>query len=595
MTPSSHAGGPSAPHARRQPQFAFAALGAVVLGLASAASAQYEPPKQMTLSPTGVDLTTGRFTYKATDFSIGPFTLERSYVGGPPVDGSNYFGLNWTHNYSIYVVVKDLQHNDGVYVVIGRSTAHFSYISYNATYTSLSPDSGGETLVRVNGAFVYTDRLGNVYTFDASVNAFPPYPNYPLPNQRVARIDYADGHSLNFTYSGTQLRQIASNEGYSLVFDYGANGYVSRACGFNRAATLVTAASTCAGAALAVGYSYAPANWTQLTGVTDVMGQSWGYAYADDSNASHMTCVRQVNSSACLIANTYALQTNGATLRQTTADGGIWDYMIDLPEKRPEVPQLPGEPPRISGGAYSGPEGIGVSAVFGGGLLDSYTDGGKTTSLTWDGVEMASLAYPEGNKLTYVRSARSNVVTETWTSKPNSAIAAISRTTGYPEPDVLFDCAATPRKICNKPMWRKDYNGNQTDYTYDPAHGGVLTETDPAPVPGGIRPQVRYDYAARRAWVLGGGGYVPEAVSIYLPVRKSFCAKGAASGSGCALAGDEVVTTYDYGPDSGPNNLNLRGETVTADGISRRTCYAYDAQGNRISTTTPRAGLGTCP
>lgn len=71
---------------------------------------------------------------------------------------------------------------------------------------------------------------------------------------------------------------------------------------------------------------------------------------------------------------------------------------------------------------------------------------------------------------------------------------------------------------------------------------------------------------------------------------------------GCAGgASDEVVTRYDYGPDTGSvgNNLLLRGKVVTAqdaDGVIRsyRTCYGYDALGNKIWETSPRAGLSAC-
>jgi len=82
---------------------------------------------------------------------------------------------------------------------------------------------------------------------------------------------------------------------------------------------------------------------------------------------------------------------------------------------------------------------------------------------------------------------------------------------------------------------------------------------------------------------------------VWLPVRKSLCKSGATSGTGCAVAGDEVVTLYDYGPDAGPNNLRLRGTLVDEGGLALRTCYAYDALGNKISETRPRAGLGSCP
>jgi len=552
--------------------------------LATPAAAQYEPPKQMTLSPLGVDLSDGRFSYNATDLSIGPLALERSFLGGHTIDGSNYFGPNWTHNYAIYVVEKDRSHMDGIYVVLGRGTVHFTYSG--GTYFCGHPDCEGAALTLVGGAFVYTDAQGNVYTFNPAVNAFPPPGNLTpaLRNQRVARIDYADGHTLTYTYSGAQLRQISDNYGYSLVFEYsGSTNSISKACGYNRAVTYVTTASTCAGAALAVSYSYGASG--NVSNVLDVLGRNWGYDYG--TVGMQLTCVRQVDSSACQIANVYA---SGGRPRevsqQTTPDGAVWNYGYDPVD--PDYIQLPGMPPPASGGNYSGPEGIGASALFGGGLLDYYSQNGRLTYLQWDGVELSRLYYPEGNNVSYTYRAGQKT-SEAWEAKPGSGIATIGTSTGFAEDPVfsaLDRCPTLPRKICNKPIWKKDFRQNQTDFTYDSTHGGLLTETGPAAA-NGVRPQTRYEYAQKRAWVNNGGGYAPEAVSIYLPVKKSFCATGAASGAGCAIAGDEVVTTYDYGPDSGPNNLLLRSETVTAGGVTRRTCYGYDWQGNRISTTRP--------
>lgn len=539
------------------------------LFFAAPAAAQYEPPKQMTLSPLGVDLTKGRFSYKTNDLSIGPFTLERSYLGGTAVDGSNYFGSNWTHNYSIYVVEKNLFKMDGVYVVIGRGVVHFTYSGGN--YFCGNPDCDGATLVLVGGVFVYTDGQGNVYTFSAT--AKPLASGYSLRNQRVARIDYADGHTLTYTYSGQQLRQIASNYGYSLVFDYaGSTNSIAKACGYNRAVSYVTAASTCADAALAVTYSYGTSN---VTNVVDVLGQNWGYAYG--SGGGSLTCVRQVNSSVCQIANVYAGMGPADVTQQTTPDGAVWNYNIQPAD--PEYVQNPGDPPPTSAGNFSGPEGINVWAEFSGGLLSTYNQNGRSTTLQWDGIELARLTHPEGNNVRYAYRA-GQTASETWEAKPNSGVATVVKSSQFPD----YSTCPTSRKTCNKPIWRKDYKGNQTDYTYA-AHGGVETETGPAV--GGVRPQVRYEYALRRAWVSNGGSHSPEAVSIYLPIRKAFCATGAASGWGCAIPGDEVATTYDYGPDSGPNNLLLRSETVTAGGVARRTCYGYDWQGNKIGTTRP--------
>jgi len=129
----------------------------------------------------------------------------------------------------------------------------------------------------------------------------------------------------------------------------------------------------------------------------------------------------------------------------------------------------------------------------------------------------------------------------------------------------------------------------------------VLTETGPAV--GGIRPQTRHSYAQRYAWVSNGaGGYVQAATPVWVRIATSTCRTSAATGNPaapCAAAGDEVLTAYDYGPDSGPNNLLLRGQMVTStdNGVTTvlRTCYAYDALGRKISETRPNAGLASCP
>jgi YD repeat-containing protein len=150
-------------------------------------------------------------------------------------------------------------------------------------------------------------------------------------------------------------------------------------------------------------------------------------------------------------------------------------------------------------------------------------------------------------------------------------------------------------KAQSKPLWIKDANGNFTRWTYAPEHGGVLTETGPAV--DGVTPQKRNTYVQRQARLWDGSAAGPP---VWLLERTAFCRTGnpATGGGGCAAgAADEVVTAYDYGPESGPNNLLLRGQAVTADGQTLRTCFAYDAQGRKISETSPggTAGLSACP
>lgn len=157
-----------------------------------------------------------------------------------------------------------------------------------------------------------------------------------------------------------------------------------------------------------------------------------------------------------------------------------------------------------------------------------------------------------------------------------------------------FEASCSFIARCNKPLWTRDPAGFQSDYEYDPTHGGVLTETLP-PDANGIRPQKRYSYVQRYAWFRNSGGaLVRSAEPIWLLSSMRFCRTSASVNGGCSVAGDEVVTTYDYGPDSGPNNLWLRGAVVSADGQSLRTCFGYNKFGEKISETTPRAGLAVC-
>ena len=193
-------------------------------------------------------------------------------------------------------------------------------------------------------------------------------------------------------------------------------------------------------------------------------------------------------------------------------------------------------------------------------------------------------------------------VTFSYTYDGRGNITAVQQTpasgSGTPTPPpstAQYDLTCMIPVKCNKPNWVKDELNNQTDYTYDPVHGGVTSITSP-PDSNGIRPQTRYVYAQKYPWLKNAAGtYVQSATPIWVLTEESFCATSAFNGSTCTVAGDEVVTDYDYGPASGPNNLFLRGKAVTWNGQTRRTCFGSDSFGNRISETLPNAGLGSCP
>ena len=89
-----------------------------------------------------------------------------------------------------------------------------------------------------------------------------------------------------------------------------------------------------------------------------------------------------------------------------------------------------------------------------------------------------------------------------------------------------------------------------------------------------------------------------ETRPVWVLNTESHCLNSAPSpsGVGCTAANDEVVTTYDYGPNSGPNNLIVRGQMVSHAGANRRICTGHDEYTNKIWEQTRNANASLpCP
>jgi hypothetical protein len=217
----------------------------------------------------------------------------------------------------------------------------------------------------------------------------------------------------------------------------------------------------------------------------------------------------------------------------------------------------------------------------------SFPDG---TSYTYS-VDLKNrlLKYSNGQlaSFDYEYDTRGNIKSMTRTPPANSSAGAIVTKADYP-------AACSNIVTCNKPNSVTDGRGNITQYTYDPVHGGIKTVTEPANA-NGVAAQTRYFYAQLSAQFLNASGTLVTGEPIWMLVQESSCKTGAASGDGCAVAGDEVRKVYQYGPASGPQDLLLHGIIHDATGLALRTCYSYDIYRNRISETTAGAGLTSCP
>jgi hypothetical protein len=212
---------------------------------------------------------------------------------------------------------------------------------------------------------------------------------------------------------------------------------------------------------------------------------------------------------------------------------------------------------------------------------------------------IVSTTTPLGVQSTYIFDpTRSNLTKITIHPISGSSLPPIVQSATYPEVGV-YPCANVV--TCNKPLSVIDGNSNEVDFTYDPVHGGMLTEMDPAVQVNRagalIRPQTTRTYMQQSAWYLNSSGVMSsDANQVWLPATESHCLTSATTSSGtCTGANDQVVTTYSYGPNSGPNNLLLRGKAVSANGQTLRSCYGHDSQGNKIWETSPNANPASCP
>jgi RHS repeat-associated protein len=171
---------------------------------------------------------------------------------------------------------------------------------------------------------------------------------------------------------------------------------------------------------------------------------------------------------------------------------------------------------------------------------------------------------PASNGFSYEHDARGNMTKAIRSGPAGSGASQVLFEAG-------FDPACANPVKCNKPNWTKDGNGGQTDYTYDPVHGGVLTITSPADQTG-VRPQKRYTYTP----------YDSGGDNLYRLTQISECA----SGSSCSGTAAETKTLFAYW------ELTFLPTTVTqaaGDGsVSTTRTYTYDAAGNPIQIASGR-------
>jgi len=161
--------------------------------------------------------------------------------------------------------------------------------------------------------------------------------------------------------------------------------------------------------------------------------------------------------------------------------------------------------------------------VLFGGVKSARNAENQTTFYNWQyqhsaGHLLTKVTYPEGNQLWLSHDARGNLTESRQVAKAAGVAPDIVVTASY-----STVCGNT--LTCNQPTSVMDARGSITDFTYDAAHGRVLTQTLPAPVAGAVRPQVRHGYAQQHAWYFPNGSSTISAAPtpVWLNVMTSQC------------------------------------------------------------------------
>lgn len=592
-----------------------------VFGLLTAtASAQTPPPPQppdvMMVSPTGVDLRSGLFQVNKTLLSIGDpgdggidfRRLPRTYGHSESPGRMAQFNHNWD------IEFKERRAGNTYYIDVRSDTLSFTFPKPTGSYTETAiSNTSHAKLTRVGSgsSYYYSMQVSGGTTIVSrtiGTNGRALAASMTLPNQ----VKYTLSYDLLGPSGAARLRNVTSNRGYALFLEYhpnsGSNFFVSKACVINL--TQATLPASCPVGASSVAYGY---TGSVMTSETDPSGAVWnfGSTYTGSPNAFQESFRKPGEALPYMTLNySFAYDSYTPVVElQSFADGRSITYYWSSAEYDPVDRNPVTSGYRENSGAITVVRIGAHRPIFT--LPLTYTPGpesvkdpiGRTTTFQYcvnapclgPNYRLHSKTYPDGQKEYFTYDGSRNVTQVTKVSAPGSGLPSITTSATYSCANMI---------VCNRPTSITDSNGNVYTFTYDPTHGGVLTETRPAVQVSGsgsaVAPVIRYEYAARNAWISNGsGGYTPNPAPIYVLVAERTCRTSATVSGACAAgATDEVVTTYDYGPNAGPNNLLVRGKLVTAsDGgttTSLRTCYGYDKMGRQIWATEPRADLASC-
>jgi RHS repeat-associated protein len=509
----------------------------------------------------GVDVTTGQFRLSTSEVVIGQ-----------PGAGGLAFGRHWIGSGWRDSVAGTISSSGSIYTVsVGASSETFSLSG--GVYTSQQAMGSTLTFSSVTNKYTYTTRDGTVLVFNKAIATAGSVTNFWSSNEgAIETITLPSGEVITYTYvsatsggvTAWRPQSITNTLGYQLHFTYaiGSPNNASEVTGGFLQRTKVT------------GYNRAfffCAN--NAHSCADSTGANWPYATYGSSGGVETVANRMSQTTRYVFSGgmlTNALLPSSSTVNRLTvqyAYGNVSWVSTSVSGYRSAHYQFSDyagirtvEVTPDTGAAYWT-----LTDIAKGWQTESWEDltGTRKTVLLRDNANgrITRITRPDGDFTNFTYDARGNVTQVVEAPKTNSTLAHIITSAVYP-------ASCTNAKTCNKPTSTTDARGFRTDYTYDGAHGGLLTVTLPspsgtAPVGTGVRPQTRFTYGTRSAWYKNSSGALVAGPSLYRLITTSACATGDVD-TNCVNTASETrsITAYQAGSSSVPSNLLPASITV---------------------------------
>lgn len=543
-----------------------------------------QPPANIVVDQNSVDVRTGTFSISKSHLSIGggPYGLTLSQYAT--------LGAGWRDSFSGMLHV----HIDETGVVTSDASWGNQSWSFEGVAGYSRMNDGTILDAAISGGGTVTLRDGTVVQYADVTNGFYPCPGAPSFCDQYSyptTVTYPNGVVLTLHYRVStrfvRVQSVTNNAGYQIKFTYQTDDPAqstnwmtrSNATAINNAVEYCNPdADACTLTGSWPSVKYTNGNGTHT--VTDPLNRSTVYTYSSTSY-SIRTPAATTDNIQYAVASYFDVHFGRLLWKTTSATMGsnTWGYSYTDTFSIPYTRVLTSTDPL---GKNSVATSVGYDEIRGW-LLHTIKDPLNRTSqvdLTCPLGE-ASIIYPEGNSRTPGCDGFGNVTSMTLHAKSGSGLS-----------DIVTTAAFGP---CNRPTSTVDGRGAHTDYTYTV---GCNVSTETLPSVNGVRPQKRYSYTQFYAYIKNASGtIVAAATPVWLLTQISECRSSnysvASSSCGGGVA-DQVVTSFEYAATGTANRLLVRGQVVTAGGVSLRTCYTYDDIGNRISETKPRAGLPSC-